>query len=72
MEEIKLKNIELVSNETDSAQDSQMLNYFCVGWPTIYPVLSEVVKQIKSPVWRWAASLGLSIINQIHSQVCAI
>lgn len=73
MEELqKLPMIELKNEETDSALSQGALNYFCVGWPTIKEVLLFVVDTIKSPIWRWAAKLGLNIIDQIHAQVCPV
>lgn len=73
MEDLKVPKIELIEvTETDASTDNQALKYFCIGWPSFYAILGQIVEQIKSPIWKWAAKLGLSIINQIHSQVCPV
>lgn len=66
----KLPKIQLV--ETDAPLDGEALNYFCVAWPAFSTVLLILIDQIKSPIWKWAAKLGISIVNQIHENFCPV
>lgn len=78
MEKIDLPvipDIELVEQPKKAelnGEKTSALQYFCTGWAMLLPGILIAIEQIKWPWWKWAAQLGVSVVNQIHSKICPV
>lgn len=70
---IVIPDIELIEKSELMKADSEKvsaLQYFCIGWSVLVPGIIAAIETIKWPWWKWAAQIGVSVINQIHGKIC--
>ena len=55
-------------NEADSAK----MSFFCTYWPQIAPGILLAIEQLKWPWWKFAAKMGVSLVDSLHAKLCNI